>query len=212
MRKIWTAQEVELLKEMYPHHPTDVIAQQLGVSTHSVYHKAHQLKLSKSSVYLAEKRQKEAELLRVIGAKHQFNKGNVPLNKGKKQSEFMTSEAIEKTIPTRFKKGQMPHNKALIGHTRTTKDGYILVKVAEPNTFKLLHRFVWKVWNGEIPAGCNIAFKDGNRQNCNIENLYLKTKQQNMAENTIQRYPAELQEILKINKKLTRKIESYGKK
>jgi hypothetical protein len=39
-----------------------------------------------------------------------FKKGHVPVNKGKKQTEFMTREAIERTKNTRFKKGHLPHN------------------------------------------------------------------------------------------------------
>ena len=36
----------------------------------------------------------------------QFPKGHVPRNKGKKQTDFMSAEAIERTKATRFQKGQ----------------------------------------------------------------------------------------------------------
>lgn len=212
MRNFWTAEDIEILKEMYPHYSSEEVAQKLNRTVRAVYSQARLQKLSKTPVYQAKKRQNEAELLRVVGANYRFKKGDIPINKGKKQTEYMTEEAISKTAATRFKKGLKPHNHTSIGHTRITKDGYIMVKVAEPNKFKLLHRFIWKIWNGDIPAGCNIAFKDGNTQNCDISNLYLKTKAQNMADNTIQRYPAELIGLMKLNKKLTKKINDYGKK
>ena len=36
--------------------------------------------------------------------------GCVPLNKGLKQTDYMTAEGIERSKGTRFKKGNVPHN------------------------------------------------------------------------------------------------------
>ena len=52
-----------------------------------------------------------------------------------------------------------------------SKDGYIMVKVAEPKHWKLKHYIVWEEHNGPIPAGHAIIFLDGNKLNCSIENL-----------------------------------------
>ncbi len=43
-------------------------------------------------------------------SKGYFQKGHTPMNKGLKQSEYMTPGAIERTKATRFKKGNVPHN------------------------------------------------------------------------------------------------------
>ena len=77
---------------------------------------------------------------------------------------------IERTGP--FKKGQTPHNKDPVG-TKTTvqKSGYRKIKVAEPNQWKLLHRFVWEQANGYIPKGYVVVFRDGNQSNCDLSNL-----------------------------------------
>lgn len=40
----------------------------------------------------------------------------------------------------------------------------------------LKHRYVWKQHHGEIPQGMCVAFRDGNRQNCDISNLMLITE------------------------------------
>lgn len=71
-----------------------------------------------------------------------------------------------------FKKGQMPHNHLEVGAQVFTFDGYIKVKIAEPNYWEFLHKLVWQEANGPIPPDHNIIFLDGNRQNCSLENLY----------------------------------------
>lgn len=59
-----------------------------------------------------------------------FSKGHIPANKGKK----MSAENYAKCAPTMFRKGHIPANKKPIGSERIDcKDGYHLVKVAEPN-------------------------------------------------------------------------------
>jgi hypothetical protein len=39
---------------------------------------------------------------------------------------------------------------------------------------RALHRVIWESHYGEIPAHHQLHFHDGNRENCRIENLYLK--------------------------------------
>jgi len=97
-----------------------------------------------------------------------FPKGNVPHNKGVKGLHY--SPASE------FKKGNIPVNHRPVGSERITKDGYIEIKVAEPNRWKLKHRFVWEQKFGLVPKGHAILFKDQNKLNCNIDNLTLVTR------------------------------------
>lgn len=73
------------------------------------------------------------------------------MNKGRKQTEYMSEEQLAKTKATRFKKGHVPKNHKPVGYERITRDGYIEVKTAEPNVFELKHRLVWIEHNGEIP-------------------------------------------------------------
>ena len=75
-----------------------------------------------------------------------------------------------------FKKGQMPHNHMEVGAQVFTFDGYIKVKIAEPNYWEFLHKLVWQEANGPIPPEHNIIFLDGNKQNCSLENLYCLPK------------------------------------
>lgn len=206
MRKNWTIEEEEILKAVYATTSTKEVAEQLGRQPSKVYHKAFSMGLKKTPEFLLATNR--ALLARVQNKETRFKKGNVPATKGKKQTEFMTVEAIERTKATRFQKGMKPHNHVEVGHQTLTKGGYIVVKVAEPNRFELLHRWIWKIWNGPIPKGCVIAFIDGNKQNCAIENMKLITHAENMANNTIQRYPEEVKDLIRLQTKLNKAIKS----
>lgn len=107
------------------------------------------------------------------GLTGQFQKGHVSHNKGKKQSEYMTKEAIERTKATRFKKGNRPSNYRPVGSERITKDGYIEVKVADPNKWETKNKIVYKQHFGDIPKGYKVIYADGNKLNNDINNLIL---------------------------------------
>ena len=100
-----------------------------------------------------------------------FQKGNIPANKGKKGS--MSPEQYEKCKATMFKKGQVPQNHKPVGSERIDREGYVLVKVAEPNKWRPKHRVLWEKVNGPIPEKHRLIFADGNRQNIALDNLIL---------------------------------------
>lgn len=107
------------------------------------------------------------------GIDGKFKKGHKTHNKGIKQSEYMSPEAIKKTKATRFKKGNMPSSHRPKGSVRLNKDGYYEIKYAEPNKWKLMARFVWQEHNGAIPKSCVILHKNGDKTDDSIENLVL---------------------------------------
>lgn len=73
-----------------------------------------------------------------------------------------------------FKKNQDAWNHKPVGHERIcSKDGYIFIKTAEPNTFELKHRVVWVQHNGPVPNDHVVAFKNLDKTDCSIENLVL---------------------------------------
>lgn len=99
-----------------------------------------------------------------------FKPGNVPFNKGKK--------GIGGWEPTQFKKGQMPHNHKPIGTERINGEGYIDVKIADPNVWRAKHLVMWEKINGPIPKGHVILFGDGNRHNLDLDNFILISRKQ----------------------------------
>ncbi len=99
-----------------------------------------------------------------------FKKGHVPANKGRKG---VYAKGCEKGW---FKKGHVPYNKAHVGDEAWTTDGYLKVKIAEPNVWRFKHIMEWEKHNGKVSDGCCIIFKDGDHNNCNIENLMCITR------------------------------------
>lgn len=190
MRHKWTESETELLINLFPDVSTKKIAELLNMSYMQVSQKAYALRLRKSEAYM-----QTADCGRImkgqrVGKGTEFRKGLVPFNKGKKQVEFMTAESIERTKATRFRKGNIPQNWKPIGSERITKDGYIEVKVrdadenAKNKNYELKHRVVWEQHNGQIPEGMIVGFTDGDKMNCSIDNLVLRTQKENMLRNT----------------------------
>lgn len=117
------------------------------------------------------------------GLTGRFEKGYVPKNKGKKQTEFMSLEMIEKTKATRFKKGQMPYNTDPIGTVKALKDGYLWVKInneLKPKNKRVnwtpLHKMMYEFYNGPVPEGHDVMFMDGNIRNFSKDNLEAVTK------------------------------------
>lgn len=106
------------------------------------------------------------------GLTGKFRKGQTPHNKGKK----MPKEVYEKVKHTMFAKGNVPPNHRPVGSERISKDGYIEVKVAEPNKWRLKQRVVYEEAKGKIPEGCPIIFLDGNKRNFDIDNLRCITR------------------------------------
>ena len=117
------------------------------------------------------------------GLTGQFKKGNVAHNKGKKQIEYMSQESIERTKETRFKKGNKPKNYRPIGSERITKDGYIEVKVADPNKWETKNKIIYKQYYGDIPKGHKVIYADGNKLNNDINNLILVSNNEELIMN-----------------------------
>lgn len=106
------------------------------------------------------------------GLTGKFRKGQTPHNKGKK----MPKEVYEKVKHTMFAKGNVPPNHRPVGSERISKDGYIEVKVAEPNKWRLKQRVVYEEAKEKIPEGCPMIFLDGNKRNFDIDNLRCITR------------------------------------
>lgn len=108
-----------------------------------------------------------------------FKKGDIPWNKGTK--------GIMKRPVNAFKHGLVPHNAIPVGEIRLRKDSrnnrkywHIFTGLRKPI---LLSHYIWQQHHGDIPKNMIIAFKDGDSLNCNIENLMMITRADNMRRN-----------------------------
>lgn len=93
-------------------------------------------------------------------------------NKGQK----LSPEKYERIKATMFKKGNLPRNTAPIGAEVLRYDGYMQVKVANPNKWKFKHILVWEAANGPVPPKNCVMFLDRNKQNCDLSNLRLVSR------------------------------------
>ena len=208
--RLWTDAELNVLREKYPipELTAKEIGELIGRSARQVYQAAERLGIKKPEIYrsIAGKKGTQSEAAKA----HRFTKGQVPQNKGKK----MSTEIYAKVAPTMFKKGNTPVNHREVGSERVNVDGYVEIKVAEPNKWKLKHRVLWEQVNGEIPSGMNIQFKNGNSQDVRIENLYLISRACQMKnENSLMsRYPKEVADVIRLRGSLKRQITMYNKK
>ncbi len=172
-------------------------------------------KINKSNVYI-ERRFKELGLVippHIIEARKKASQkkpGDVPMNKGMKQTDYMTPEAIARTAKTRFKKGNLPKNTLHDGKVTIRKDSkgnkYKWIRLSL-GKWKMLHVKIWEDEHGPLPEGTIVVFKDGNSMNCVLENLEHRTKAEHMMANTIQRYPEDLRKVMILKGKLNKKIK-----
>lgn len=169
--KNWSPEEDAVLRERYADTGTRELAEMLGRTVGSTYYRASALGLGKSPEYLAAGACRLAESGKVT----RFRKGAVPYNKGKRIEEIMSPEGLIRSSAARFKPGNRPVNTQHVGYEAIRGDGYVWVKVADGMPMVQKHRWVWEQHNGRIPEGCHVCFRDGDKTNCDIANLVLRT-------------------------------------
>ena len=200
----------EIIRQRFPHEKTQGIADDLGFTYSQVANRAFSMGLKKT---LEFKRSESSGRHNLIegGKKFRYTPGHTPFNKGKE----MPAEIYEKVKATMFKKGNRPHNWKPDGTIVARKDAdqsgrvYMYYKVRD-SKWILYHQKIWIDANGPIPKGSMIRFIDGNTKNCDISNLEMVSMKDNMLRNSIQRFPEEIQQVIKLTSKLKKKIN--GKK
>lgn len=203
-RHIWSDVEIAMLKKRYPNEKSEIISQDIGIQLSSVYNKAYSLGLKKSDEFL--KSPASGRTNGKQGSGSRFVKGHASWNKGMKGLQIGGQE-------TQFKPGAKPLNYRPVGSTRVSVDGYVEIKVAEGiHQWKLLHRENWKKEHGAYPVkGMALVFKDGNKENCSIENLESISRAELMERNSFHRYPKEIALLCQMKGALQRQINKREK-
>jgi len=97
--------------------------------------------------------------------------------------ELLTNSELSRNTLIRRNKSRPNAKKMPIGAERVNGYGYLCRKVKETGIFKedwkLVHHLIWLEAGREIPPGCRLCFKDGDRTNINLENLELLTISEN---------------------------------
>ena len=110
------------------------------------------------------------------GRTGQFEKGHVSHNKGK--SFPLRGKAKE----TAFGgvRSNTNDNKKPLGSTRVcTKDGYLIIKVAEPNVWRHAHVVLWEKEHGKKPKDHVIRFYDNSPEKIKaptLDNLFMVSR------------------------------------
>lgn len=197
-RPLWTPELIKQLERLYPDITAAVVAEKLGVTVRQVYGKAAQLGLRKSDAFNASPASGRTDGR--IGVGTRFTKGQHSWNQGMKG---LHTGGVE----TQFAKGHRPKNWKPVGSTRVNIDGYVEIKTSEPKKWEQLQRVRWKETTGDYPPrGMVIAFRDGNKQNCDPDNLELISRADNMRRNTIHNYPEDIKGAIRLLSKVKRKI------
>lgn len=206
----WSAEELELLRLLFPHVRTGDLAAALGRSYSSVHYRAKLLGLEKSQAFRASpKSGRTGHDDR--GAAGRFNRGNVPHNKGKRW------HAGGRSVETQFKPGQAPKNWMPIGSERIRSDGTRERKMTDtgntPRDWVPIAQITWAKHHGPIPRGHLVRMKDSNPANClDISNLECISKAENMRRNTRHRYPQDINDAISAKAALSRRINKLEKR
>lgn len=201
-RRYWRPAEEQALLEMYPDTPMPELVSKFGRDERAIYSKAAAMGLQRSAEYMASEHACRLRKGDNVGEEFRFKPGQTPWNKGVKGWAAPGTEA------TRFKPGNKPHTWVPID-TEQIRDGYLWRKVTDNggrHDWKQVHVLLWEQHHGPIPAGFILVFCDRNRTNIQIDNLELITRAENCRRNSIHRYPPELKEVIRLQKKLERAI------
>ena len=187
----WTEWEVEYLRREYPNRTNPDLAEFLHRPPRAIKLKAHFLGIKKSPEYLEKSGFK----------KNQFKPGHAPFNKGRERRFWASDESQQRMAKGQFKPGECrPSNpnsrkNKHIGHERVYADGYVWIITEQGRRQK--HRVVWEQAHGPIPEGYCVKFKDGNPQNCSLDNLYLVSRADHARETRAALSPERKEEIMK---------------
>ena len=203
----WTKEQKHVVIQKWADNTADSIAKEIGRPISSVYKMATKFGLEKSDAFwLSESAGRFNAENNTRGNPTRFQKGNVPANKGKNQPYHPNSAA------TRFKPGNRPKNYLPVGSEVISTEGYRKIKVADPDVWEFVHRKVWIEANGPVPEGTMIRFKDGDRLNCDLDNLELETRIEHVLRHSIHKYPEELLPTVVTLATLRKEIRNHASK
>lgn len=214
IRLIWLPREIARLKRDYPITHTPTLARSMGRTVSSVYQKALNLGLRKSSAYLASPDAGRTDGKR--GGSTRFKGGHATWNKGLK-GVVGVQEACRRT---QFKAGELPHNALPIGSLRINKDGHLQRKVGNEKgsaskRWRTVAELVWSETNGPLPPRHFVVFRPGMFTNKLEEITIDRIECISMAENARRNHPCnkspELAKLVQLKGAITRQVNRISR-
>lgn len=187
------SQEAKIRRE-YLKKPIKRLAKEMGIPPSAVYSRLRKLGLKVPTALAAKRKQ--------IGM---YRKGSEPFNKGKKASEYMSAQQLERSKKTQFKKGHVPHNAKWDGHERISKDGYVEVRVAL-GEYRHKHVVEWEKLHGKVKDRMVLVCLSEDRLNTNPSNWEMISREELMLRNSKHNIPREIIPSLVLTNKIQKKI------
>lgn len=215
-RRTWTAEEDNVLRDVYPDKLAADVAALLGRTVRMVYQRAAALGIKKSAAFYA------SDISARIRRSHQnpamvatrFKPGLVPWNKG---TNF---KAGGRSAETRFTPGTKPHNTQPIGSYRINRDGHLQRKVSEAKgsnskRWRGVAELVWIAANGPLPPKHMVVFKPGMFSRVLEEITVDRVECISMAENARRNHPRnkspELARLVQLKGAITRQVNRINR-
>lgn len=205
----FSVEQIEILKAEYPTRTAKDLAAQFGCTEHAIHNKAMELKIRKSSEWIAERTRQVVANPAHPGRRTRFQKGCTPHNKGKKMP------TVGRMAETQFKSGNLPPTTLPVGAMVIDDEGYTKIKIAMPNNWQFYQRYLWERQTGEkIRPGFVVVFKDGDRKNFALDNLEMISRSELARRNKAKfdDYPLELRQAIYALAWLKRRINRKTKK
>lgn len=203
MKKRWSHDDNELMRELYPTTPMQDLVTLFGASERAIYSRAEMLGIKKAPAYYAT--HIAGRLGNGQGKETQFKKGQEPWNKG------IAFDSGGRSHETRFRPGSRPHTWHPVGYERITADGYRERKMTDTgNTrrdFVAVHVLLWREHVGEVPEGHAVVFRNGDKTDIRIENLECISRAELMRRNSYHNnYPKDVQLLIQLRGAVSRQI------
>ena len=203
LKRHWTAEEHALLMEVYPEGGWKAVQEYLPARNHRAI-------ISRAARHGI----KAPRHLRGQGGR--FEKGNVPLNKGKPMPEHIK----EKCKHTFFKPGRPCPRTLPVGSRRFNHHhGTWLIKVSNDGSrtdnWKQEHRVIYeRHHNVKLSRDDKILHRNGDRTDNRIENLMRITLDEILAygRDQLAAYPADVQQAIRALGEFSKRIKRRGRK
>jgi HNH endonuclease len=208
-KHIWTEDEDEILRGRFAELSAAELAALLGVGVKIVYWRASVLGLRKTREWVAERARQRSKQPGHGGAANYFCKGLVPWNKG------LRYIAGGRSGETQFRPGVRTGRAVELWHPvgtlRISADGYLQRKVNDDHPihkrWRAEHILIWEAAHGPLEKSLAVCFRDGNKQNLDLDNLECISRAELMRRNSIQRYGPEISSITQLRGVLKRQIK-----
>lgn len=209
----------EEIRKRYATENTKALAEDLGLTLRRTYNIASRMGLKKAPAYNMTGHSGRFQKGSTAGKKTRFKKGCTPHNKGQRMPGYAPGRMAE----TQFKPGQQTHTWKPIGTLRKRRDKTGIVYVERKMTdtgytagdYVAVHRLVWIEAHGPIPNGHVVRFKDGMHTSdpaaIKPEMLECISKRENMARNTLHRYPKPIAGLMRMRGSLNQQIRKAEK-